>query len=155
MATGTANRNFLGAGVAFPFSFSSSTGGVFVGRSITESEGIAHVTQSIIQILGTALGARIMRRDFGSMFRSLIMQPNDPQMDLMLDYAVRTAITKWEPRVTVGPITVDRSEKELGRLDITVSFTILKTNTPSNLVFPFYLSTADRQTYASYTNAAG
>ena len=139
-------QNFIGVGVSYPFTFSTKSGGISQGSGATQSGGIDRINQSLTQILNTALESRVGRRSFGSMFRSLVLMPNDPQMDVQIDYAVRTAIAKWEPRVVVGPVIIDRSQASQGILLINVSYTIIQSNVPANLVWPYYLSSAERQT---------
>jgi hypothetical protein len=39
--------------------------------------GIAHLAQRIGDILGTPIGTRVMRRDYGSLWRELIDQPTN------------------------------------------------------------------------------
>ena len=105
MATvGPVNRkNFLGKGMKFPFGFTQRTGGVYKGTSTEESEDIQHIEQSLRQILGTVVGSRVIRRDFGSLMASIVFDPNDVTLDVRLDYIIRRAIETWEPRVIIGP----------------------------------------------------
>lgn len=142
-------RNFLGKGVRFPFQFTQRTGGVFKGTSVSASEEVQHITESILQILGTAIQSRVIRRDFGSELRGIVFEPNDPALDTLLDYMIRTAIEKWEPRVIIGPILIDQAEWKIGRLEINVNFHIIKTNTDANLVFPYFLSEEQRATWTT------
>lgn len=141
--------DFLGKGVAFPFRFTQRTGGVYQGSSVSPSEQIQHVTESIIQILSTAITSRVIRRDFGSRMRGLVFDPNDLTMDTQLDYILRTALEKWEPRVIVGPIYVDRTEWKSGRVEITINVRIIKTNVEANIVFPYFLSEEQRKTFVT------
>lgn len=143
------NKDFLGKGMRFPFQFTRRTGGVFKGTSVSETEAERHIEESIIQILGTKIGSRVIRRDFGSMLRGIVFDPNDPQLDVQIDYIIRSAIEKWEPRVIVGPITIDRSEWKDGRIEIDITFTIIKTNVTRNMVFPFFLSEEQRKTFVT------
>ena len=139
--------DFLGKGVAFPFRFTQRTGGVYQGSSVTPSEQIQHVTESIIQILNTQITSRVIRRDFGSRMRGIVFDPNDPTLDTHLDYIIRTALETWEPRVIVGPIYVDRTEWQEGRVEITIRVRIIKTNVETNIVFPYFLTEAQRKTF--------
>lgn len=151
MATvGPVNRkNFLGKGMKFPFGFTQRTGGVYKGTSTEESEDIQHIEQSLRQILGTVVGSRVIRRDFGSLMASIVFDPNDVTLDVRLDYIIRRAIETWEPRVIIGPITTDRTEWQDGRLYINVEFTIIKTNVASNMVFSWFLSPEERKTWVT------
>lgn len=142
-------RRFLGRGFRFPFQFSPRTGGVFRGLAVAQTNDERHIEESIMQILGTMIGSRFMRRNFGSDMRGIVFGPNDPRLDAFLDWTIRNAIETWEPRVIVGQILIDRTEKGLGRLEVGVTFTIIKTNVVRNLVFPFYLSVDERLTFVT------
>jgi phage baseplate assembly protein W len=151
MATvGPVNRkSFLGKGMKFPFGFTQRTGGVYKGTSTEESEDIQHIEQSLRQILGTVVGSRVIRRDFGSLLASIVFDPNDVTLDVRLDYIIRRAIETWEPRVIIGPITTDRTEWQDGRLYINIEFTIIKINSVNNLVFDWFLTPEERKTYVT------
>ena len=138
--------DFLGKGVAFPFRFTQRTGGVYRGSSVSPSEQIQHVTESIIQILSTMITSRVIRRDFGSRMHGIVFEPNDPTLDTQIEYIIRTAIETWEPRVIVGPIYVDRTEWKEGRLEISINIMIRRTNVSTNIVFPYFLTEAQRKT---------
>jgi len=142
-------KNFLGKGIKFPFGFTQRTGGVYKGTSTEESEDVQHIQQSIRQILDTVIESRVIRRDFGSLLASIVFDPNDVTLDVRLDYIIRRAIETWEPRVIIGPITTDRSEWQDGRLYINISFTIIKINVASNMVFDWFLSPEERKTYVT------
>jgi hypothetical protein len=141
--------DFLGRGISYPFRFTQRTGGLYQGSSVSPSEQIQHVTESIYQILGTVIGSRVIRRDFGSRLRGIVFDPNDVSLDIEIDYIVRTALNTWEPRVVVGPIYTDRTEWKLGRLEINISITIIKTNVSTNVVFPYFLSEEQRKTFVT------
>jgi hypothetical protein len=133
------NVDILGKGWRFPFAITKRKGGTGTSASLSESEGIEHVKESIQQILGTPIGSRVMRRDFGSRLHQVVFAPNDSTIDTLVEHYVREAIERWEKRVVVGPITVVHSERHLGRVEIGVQFRIIRTNVAGNLVFPFYL----------------
>lgn len=141
--------SFLGKGWQFPFQFTQRTGGVFQGTTVSSAEQIEQVNGSILQILGTVQGSRVIRRDFGSLIKGLVFEPNDPSLDTAFDFMIRKAINDWEPRVIVGPITVSRQFWKDGRLDIKVEFRIIQTNTIGNIVYPYFLSEEERKTFVT------
>jgi uncharacterized protein len=100
------------------------------------------VRQSILVILGTEPGERVMRPDFGAGLRALAFEPlNEVTMALAQDRVERGLIA-WEPRIVVNDVavTVDGNRPELGRLRIEIAYTVRATNTSFNLVYPFYLA---------------
>lgn len=68
------------------------------GRRIT---GIAHLQQSVADILTTPLGTRLERRPYGSLLPSLIDQPDNARTRLRCYAAIASALMKWEPRLRV------------------------------------------------------
>lgn len=135
--------DILGKGWRFPFAITKRKGGTGTSASLSESAGIEHVKESIRQILGTPVGSRVMRRDFGSRLRQIVFEPNDSTIDTLVEHYVREAIERWEKRVVVGPVTVVRSERGQGRVEIDVQFRIIRTNVVGNLVYPYYISGQD------------
>lgn len=71
------------------------------GQRITELE---HIRQSMADILGTPVGTRIARREYGSIVPELIDQPQNAALRLQLMAASYSAITRWEPRVQLQSI---------------------------------------------------
>lgn len=72
------------------------------GRAIN---GIAHIQQSVRDILTTPIGSRVMRRDYGSLLPELIDQPLHGATALRAYSATVVALMKWEPRIRVQRIT--------------------------------------------------
>lgn len=68
-------------------------------------DGIAHIAQSIRDILTTRIGTRVMRRDYGSLVPELIDQPGNAATLLRLQAATATAIKRWEPRVSLSSVS--------------------------------------------------
>ncbi|WP_153203066.1 GPW/gp25 family protein [Niveispirillum sp. SYP-B3756] len=61
-------------------------------------DGLAHMRQSVLDILGTPLGSRVMRRDYGSALPDLIGAPVGPELLIEVAAACALALRKWEPR---------------------------------------------------------
>lgn len=68
------------------------------GRAIS---GLAHIYQSIGQILTTALASRVERREFGSELPDLIDAPYNTATRVRLYAATATALMRFEPRIKV------------------------------------------------------
>jgi len=81
----------------------------------------AHVRQSILDILTTRVGERVMRPEYGSRIHELIDAPINAAFLVDLYYEAITAIHRWEPRVQV--VRARASEITEGRvtLDLAVS----------------------------------
>ena len=64
-------------------------------------DGIAHLRQSIRDILTTPLGSRVMRLTYGSRLFDLIDNPLNEQTIIEIFAATAEAILRWEPRIQV------------------------------------------------------
>jgi phage baseplate assembly protein W len=77
------------------------------GLSLTPAGGIAlvggdaAVRQSIILLLSTVPGERIMRPSFGCPLHRLVFSPNDETNAGLAIHYVRRALTRFEPRVEI------------------------------------------------------
>jgi hypothetical protein len=85
------------------------------GRSLDD---IAHLRQSVADILTTPLGSRVMRRDYGSELFSLIDQPATPGNRLRLYAASAEALARWEPRLSLTRISMAITEEGGAEIDI-------------------------------------
>jgi len=135
----TVNTSVLGRGIGFPFSISGS-GSSKTGIDTTEGE--QHVIDSIAQILGTPIGSRTMRRDFGSRLHEIPFEPLDEGTKGLIDRFVLEALGIWEPRIEVLQTNVTHIS-DRGRAEILITFRIIRTNVVRNFVFPFYLDARD------------
>ncbi|MFM9269977.1 GPW/gp25 family protein [Halomonas elongata] len=79
-------------------------------------EGLAHIRQSVADILTTPLGSRVMRRDYGSLLPELIDQPLHDTTLLQAYAASVMALIRWEPRIRVTAIRRRVSPTEPGQV---------------------------------------
>jgi len=68
--------------------------------------GIAHLKQSIRDILTTRIGTRVMRRDYGSRLPELVDRPLTPALATELYAAVAEALDVWEPRFRLERVRI-------------------------------------------------
>ncbi|MDQ7810277.1 GPW/gp25 family protein [Amycolatopsis sp. A133] len=125
-------RDFLGRGLAFPL-HTDATG------SIALVGGEREVVESIRLILATSPGERPMRPEFGCAVHDLVFAPADAATAGQIAYEVRTALERWEPRITLDDVVVSFDEADRGTLLIDIRYHLRGTNDPRNLVFPFYV----------------
>lgn len=130
-----ANPEFLGTGLAFPLNVSGTTG------APAKNTNLDHLTDSIIQIMGTTLGTRFFRRGFGSALRDLIFEPiDDPFFRSNLIEATVGALTRWEKRITIEDVEVIFNDLDPTKAEISISYVVADSQVPGNLVIPFILS---------------
>ena len=68
---------------------------------------IEHLKQSIIDILTTPIGSRVICRDYGSNLFQLTDQPVNRDLFPKIYADVADAIDKWEPRFKVEKIAIN------------------------------------------------
>lgn len=137
--------DFLGRGFSHPFRFTSG-GAVKPSTGSSTSEGIEHVKQALIQLYHTNIGERVILRDYGSDLGALVFHPQDEFLISSLLDKIKESTRKWEKRVIVNSLDVLQMNPSDGKIVISVNFTIIKTNVTGNLVFPYYVSDANRNT---------
>jgi phage baseplate assembly protein W len=104
------------------FSFALMTNAKYIGlardtgRSV---EDLAHIQQSVSDILRTPVGSRVMRRDYGSLLSELTDRPQNAALRLQIMAACYSAILKWEPRVSLTGITFETTFDGKMVVDIT------------------------------------
>jgi hypothetical protein len=123
--------DFLGRGWRFPVGVDSRGG-------IAMTEGVEDIERAMRVILETAPGERVMRPEFGCGLHEVVFAPNSPSTAGLIDYHVREALGRWEPRVEVLEVTVAPDERRSAVLLITVRYRVRATNDERNLVYPFY-----------------
>lgn len=125
-------KYFLGQGWRFPVGVNSK-GGIALTR------GESDIEASILVILGTARGERVMRPEFGSSIHDFVFMPNNATTHGLLAYHVREALARWEPRIEVTTVDVQPDIADPGRVLININYQVKATNDDRNLVYPFYL----------------
>lgn len=85
--------------------------------------GLEHLRQSVIDILGTRIGTRVMRRDYGSDLPNLIDRPINDELTIELFAATATALDRWEPRLRLDEIRVVSAAP--GRVELAMQATYL------------------------------
>jgi uncharacterized protein len=131
------DRAFLGSGWAFP------PAPDVVGEAATAAYE-EDVRQSILIILKTNHGERVMRPDFGAGLQALVFEPLSTTTMALARHRVETALVTWEPRIDLGEVRVRGDGADRERLLIEVDYVVRATNTFYNLVYPFYLLEGER-----------
>jgi hypothetical protein len=141
------SKLFLGRGLGFPVSLNSQ-------GKLQVAEYEESVRQSILIILGTAKGERIMRPDFGCGIYDLVFEVNTPSTAGRVSQSVQDALLVFEPRIDVINVSVNSgivarnpqtNEEEIQPTSngdvmlIGIDYRVRATNNVFNLVYPFYL----------------
>ena len=85
------------------------------------------VHQSILMLLGTSPGERVMRPDYGCLLRRVIFSPNDDTTAGLAIHYVRSALERWEPRVDVLRVDALADARDPGRLEVVLDYRVKTT----------------------------
>ncbi|MGK7891973.1 MAG: GPW/gp25 family protein [Leptolyngbyaceae cyanobacterium] len=97
--------------------------------------------ESISIILGTRLGERVYRPDFGSRLHELVFAPLNDETLLLAQIYAREALQQWEARILIEAVS-STPVPETASLNILVNYRIRKTYHRHSFVYPFYLNAA-------------
>jgi Bacteriophage baseplate protein W len=124
-----------GRGFAFPLRPDAR------GR-IEESADERKVRESILTILGTEQGERLMRPDFGCRLKSLVFAPNSAATASLAGFYIEESLTKWEPRISLDSVSATNEVDDLGQplLVLRLSYHLLSAGTPQSLSFELPLA---------------
>ncbi|CAG9297581.1 GPW/gp25 family protein [Celerinatantimonas diazotrophica] len=88
----------------------------YTGKTLS---GIDHLKQSIMDILTTPVGSRVMRRTYGSNLYAHVDAPMNmaTRLDIFTDTV--DALSNWEPRIAVEKIEVTSASRGQFVLSIT------------------------------------
>jgi len=126
-------QSFLGTGWDFPPTFA---GGPDRVRMISDEDDIR---SSLNILLSTTVGERRMQPRYGCNLHRLVFEPADGTFQAYIKDLVKTAILYFEPRIILNDLTLDPDPLE-GLILLKLEYTIARTNTRFNFVYPFYLN---------------
>jgi uncharacterized protein len=129
---GSGELDFVGAGWSFPLG-TDATGGIALVNHDREIE------QAIRLILGTAVGERPMRPEFGCRIHDHVFNSATSATAGQIAYDVRESLDRWEPRIDILGVGVSFDALSGGVLYIDIRYSIRGLNDPRNLVYPFYV----------------
>ncbi|MDP4181347.1 MAG: GPW/gp25 family protein [Bacillota bacterium] len=127
--------DFLGKGWKMPIS-------VYKEKAQT-SEGKDSIKESILLILSTGKGERVMRPEFGCRLKEMVYASNNISTATLIKSHIEEALLTWEPRIEVLDITANPRQNE-PVMDISIEYLIKTSNSKDNLVYPFYLESVGK-----------
>ncbi|MFT5821021.1 MAG: phage baseplate assembly protein W [Crocinitomix sp.] len=133
MKTKELDTLFLGRGWGFPPTFNKGD------RSLEMVSGETDIQQSLAILLGTTLGERTVRPDFGCRLDEYLFQPITPNLTTLIKRMVEKAIIKHESRIELLELNLNLEREVEGILLLELEYLISSTNSRSNYVYPFYL----------------
>lgn len=114
----------------------------------------SEIKQSILIILTTIPGERVMRPDFGCRIHELVFAPNNRQTAVQAERYITQALQRWEPRIVLNTVMAqpanrlttevegasnDRRQALESALLITIRYTLRATGSEETVSYPYYL----------------
>lgn len=90
-------------------------------------DGQASVRQSLLLLLSTVPGERVMRPDYGCALHLLVFSPNDETTHGLAIHYVRQAVERWEPRAEIVEIDATRSDEAPERMLLRLHYRLNQT----------------------------
>lgn len=82
--------------------------------------GVAHLRQSIRDVLTTPVGSRVGRREYGSRLPELVDRPMNAALLAEVYAATAEALGRWEPRFRLLSVSAEAAGPD-GRLVLTLT----------------------------------
>lgn len=123
--------HFWGAGWSFPPVFQAGN------KQLVLREKEENINQSIEVVLKTMQGERNFYPQFGSGLRQFLFRDMNESLIGEIRDEVKQTLVRYEPRISLDEVQVDFSKKLPGYAEIKIFYTVRKTNTRHNHVFPF------------------
>lgn len=107
------------------------------GISLTNERN--ELDQSILIILSTSPGQRVMRNTFGCRLQELVFSPNNSHTAAQARRYVEEALGMWEPRINLISVEAYPDPEAANRMMICIEYEIKANHDRRSLVHPFYL----------------
>lgn len=131
---GLKNKSFIGTGWHFPPRFTKET------RTVEMVKDEEDIKESITIFIGTRLGERIMRSNYGSIIHSYTYESIDGNSIKNLSMEIKINLQKFEPRINVIDVDATRSDSNQGLINFNIQYEIIGANVRDNIVYPFYIN---------------
>lgn len=105
--------------------------------------GENNVEQSLLVLVQTAVGERLMRPDFGTRVAEMVFAPGSLQHLAAIESTIREAVLRFEPRVDVEDLTTEVDPEDRTRVTVILTYRVRQTNSRRNLVHPFLVDYAE------------
>ncbi len=106
---------------------------------IDRVEGAQSVRQSVLLLLTTRPGERVMRPGYGCDLFRLLFSPNDATTQGLAIHYVRTALLKYEPRIEILRLDANANREDASVMDITLEYRVRRTHDVDAVTLPFNL----------------
>ena len=105
--------------------------------------GAESIRQSILLLISTIPGERVMRPKYGCNLQQLAFMLNDATTHGLAIHYVRVALQQWEPRIEIINIDADASKKDSSIMNITLDYRIRHLQQTDQLSIAYHLMGAE------------
>ena len=127
---------FLGQGWSFPPEFEKRS------KKVKMVAAEQDIRESLLILLSTTPGERVMQPDYGCGLHALVFETIDVTFETRIRDTVERAVLFFEPRIVLHTVEADSTDSLEGIIRIKLDYTLISTNTRTNLVYPFYFKEA-------------
>jgi hypothetical protein len=126
-------KTFLGIGWKFPPEFDRKT------KSVTLVSEEQDIKESLFILLSTRPGERVLQPDYGCDLSVLNFESINEGLVNRASEIIHDAVLHFEPRIILDDVVVSTKDMYDGILNISLEYSIRKTNKRNNIVYPYYL----------------
>jgi phage baseplate assembly protein W len=123
----------LGTGWAFPVEFREA------GGTVRMASGLEDIRQSLLILLSTAPGERVMLPDYGCDLTRFVFQALTPALAEALRELVSVAIRRWEQRIDLLACDASIDPDEPALLLIELHYRVRESGATATYVHPLHL----------------
>jgi phage baseplate assembly protein W len=134
MADSEIDKAFLGVGWCFPPEFHKYADNMGV-RMVAEEEDIR---ESLMILLSTRPGERVMQPAYGCGLHAMVFETLSESTITEIRDVIERAVLFYEPRIILESVDVNTEDVYDGKLLIRLNYIVRRTNSRSNVVYPFY-----------------
>ena len=126
-------KTFLGIGWKFPPEFDRQT------KSVTLVSEEQDIKESLFILMSTRPGERVLQPEYGCDLSVLNFESINEGLINRASEIIHDAVLHFEPRITLDDVFVSTKNMYDGILEISLVYSIRKTNKRNNIVYPYYL----------------
>jgi uncharacterized protein len=115
--------------------------GVDEGGRLPWQEGNKSIRESMINILLTRPGERLLRPEFGAGLRGFLHHPNNETTRSLMRDSAQRALSRWEPRAIVEEVHVVTDETRLSHVNMSIRYRLLQDGSRDGLELSLQLGT--------------
>lgn len=101
------------------------------------------IRQSILLLISTVPGERVMRPKYGCNLQQLAFMPNDATAHGLAIHYIRTALEQWESRISIVSLDADTNVDDPSIIDISLVYKIRSLLLTEQLMIAYHLMGAE------------